>query len=52
VNKAPNKELSPLVSEFVKLVMSKQGQEVVVKDGYVPLPSQVTEKTLAELGLN
>ncbi len=52
VNKAPNKELSPLVAEFVKLVMSKQGQEVVVKDGYVPLPAQVANKQLSALGLN
>ncbi|MBS7662597.1 phosphate ABC transporter substrate-binding protein PstS family protein [Pseudomonas lalucatii] len=51
VNKAPNKALSPLEAEFVKLVMSKQGQEVVVKDGYIPLPAKVAEKTLKELGL-
>lgn len=51
VNKAPNQPLSPLDAEFIKLVMSKQGQEVVVKDGYIPLPSKVVEKTMKELGL-
>ncbi len=51
VNKAPNKPLSPLDAEFLKLVLSKQGQEVVVKDGYIPLPNKVAEKTLKELGL-
>lgn len=51
VNKAPNKPLNPLEAEFVKLVLSKQGQETVVKDGYVPLPKRVADKTLAELGL-
>ncbi|MBD9483184.1 phosphate ABC transporter substrate-binding protein PstS family protein [Pseudomonas sp. PDM14] len=51
VNKAPNKPLSPLDAEFLKLVLSKQGQEVVVKDGYIPLPSKVAEKALKELGL-
>ncbi len=51
VNKAPNKPLAPLEREFVKLVMSKSGQEVVVKDGYIPLPSKVVEKTLASLGI-
>jgi phosphate transport system substrate-binding protein len=51
VNKAPNKSLSPLDAEFIKLVLSKQGQEVVVKDGYIPLPSKVAAKTLKELGL-
>ncbi|MNY57319.1 hypothetical protein D3C86_1935060 [compost metagenome] len=51
VNKAPNKALSPLDAEFIKLVLSKQGQEVVVKDGYIPLPSKVVEKAMKDLGL-
>ena len=52
VNKAPNKPLSPLDTEFLKLVLSKQGQEIVVKDGYIPLPKKVVDKTLKDLGLN
>jgi phosphate transport system substrate-binding protein len=51
VNKAPNKPLSPLEAEFVKLILSKQGQEVVVKDGYIPLPAKVVEKARKDLGL-
>lgn len=51
INKAPNKALSPLEREFVKLVMSRQGQEVVVKDGYIPLPAKVVAKTLTKLGM-
>ncbi|AJE19857.1 phosphate ABC transporter substrate-binding protein PstS family protein [Azotobacter chroococcum] len=51
VNKAPNKPLSPLEAEFVKLVLSKQGQEVVVKDGYIPVPKRVADKAIKELGL-
>ncbi|WP_122315112.1 phosphate ABC transporter substrate-binding protein PstS family protein [Pseudomonas cichorii] len=51
VNKAPNKPLAPLEAEFLKLVLSRQGQEVVMKDGYIPLPSRVVEKALADLGL-
>ena len=51
VNKAPNKPLAPLEAEFVKMVLSKQGQEVVVKDGYIPVPAKVAEKTLKDLGL-
>ncbi len=51
VNKAPNKPLAPLEAEFLKMVLSKQGQEVVVKDGYIPLPSKVVEKSLKEAGL-
>ncbi len=51
VNKAPNKPLAPLEAEFIKLVLSRQGQEVVTKDGYIPLPAKVVTKALADLGL-
>ena len=51
VNKAPNQEMAPLEREFVKLMLSKQGQEVVFKDGYVPLPKAVADKVHAELGM-
>ena len=51
VNKAPNKPLDPLQREFVKMVLSQVGQEVVVKDGYVPLPSKVVNKYLSDLGI-
>lgn len=49
VNKQPNKPLSPLESEFIKMVLSKTGQLVVVKDGYIPLPAKVAERELAKL---
>ena len=49
VNKKPNQPLPPLEREFIKMVLSKAGQEVVVKDGYIPLPSKVAEKELAKL---
>lgn len=49
VNKHPNKPLPPLEREFIKLVLSKVGQQVVIKDGYIPLPAKVVEKELAKL---
>ncbi|TAN53564.1 MAG: phosphate ABC transporter substrate-binding protein PstS family protein [Methylococcaceae bacterium] len=49
VNKHPNKPLAPLEAEFVKLVLSKQGQGVVVKDGYIPVPAEVAAKELKNL---
>ena len=51
VNKAPNKPLAPLGAEFIKLVLSQQGQQVVVKDGYIPLPAKVVAKAMKDLGL-
>ena len=49
VNKKPNQPLPPLENEFIKMVLSKAGQEVVIKDGYIPLPLKVVEKYLNEL---
>ena len=49
VNKHPNKPMAPLEREFIKMVLSKVGQEVVVKDGYIPLPAKVAEEELAKL---
>ena len=49
VNKHPNKPLAPLEREFVKMVLSKSGQEVVIKDGYIPLPAKVVDKVLKGL---
>ncbi len=49
VNKHPNKELAPLEKQFIKLILSRQGQEVVIKDGYIPLPAKVVEKYLGQL---
>lgn len=49
VNKAPGKPLDPLTREFIALILSKQGQEVVVKDGYFPLPARVVEEELAKI---
>lgn len=49
VSKKPNEELPTVVKEFLKYVLSKAGQEVVVKDGYIPLPAKVAEKQLSLL---
>ncbi|HEY7213932.1 MAG TPA: phosphate ABC transporter substrate-binding protein [Thermoanaerobaculia bacterium] len=49
VNKGPNKPLDPLVREFVKYVLSQQGQTAVVKDGFIPLPGKIVQEELAKL---
>ncbi len=49
VNKKPNEPMDKLVHEFVKFVNSKEGQEIVVKDGYYPMPAAVATDTLAVL---
>ena len=49
VNKAPGQTLDPITLEFLKMVVSQQGQEVVVKDGYIPLPARVSEREIMKL---
>lgn len=49
VNRAPGKALDPLTREFVKLVLSKEGQEVVVKDGYFPMPAPIVKEELNKI---
>ncbi|MDO9168290.1 MAG: phosphate ABC transporter substrate-binding protein PstS family protein [Methylobacter sp.] len=49
VNKKPNQALAPLDNEFIKMVLSKTGQQVVIKDGYIPLPATVVDKILTTL---
>ncbi len=50
VNKNPNAPLAPLEGEFLRMVLSKTGQLVVVKDGYIPLPSKIVDKALGIVG--
>ena len=49
VNKEPNKALDPLTKEFLKFVLSKEGQEIVVKDGYYPMSAKLVNKDRAAL---
>jgi len=51
VNKHPNKALPPMEAEFLKMILSKTGQAIVEKDGYIPLPSKVVAKEFKKLGL-
>ncbi|MGM8227098.1 PstS family phosphate ABC transporter substrate-binding protein [Cellvibrio sp. ARAG 10.3] len=51
INKHPNRKLDPLQAEFLKMVLSRQGQEVVVRDGYIPLPAAVSAKAMKDLQL-
>jgi phosphate transport system substrate-binding protein len=51
VNYKPGSELDDLRGEFVRFVFSKEGQEVVVKDGYFPVPAAVAREELASVGI-
>jgi phosphate transport system substrate-binding protein len=49
VNKAPNKPLDPMVREYLKFVLSQEGQQTVVKDGFLPLTAKTVQEELAKL---
>mgnify|MGYP001828859431 CR=1 FL=1 len=48
-NKEPGQDLDPITRQFLAMVLSRRGQEVVIKDGYIPLPAKVAERELAKL---
>ncbi len=49
INKAPGQDFDPLVAEFLKYVMSFEGQTVVLKDGFIPLAREITEAEIEKL---
>lgn len=49
VNKKPGEPLPPLEREFIKLVLSKQGQEIVNKDGYIPVSARIAGRELKKI---
>ena len=49
VNKKPGTSLAPLELEFLKMVLSKSGQEIVAKDGYIPVSASVVSRELRKI---
>jgi len=51
VNAKPGQKLDPLRGEFARLIFSQQGQQVVIKDGYLPVPAAIAAQDLGKLGI-
>ena len=50
INKAPGKPLPPKVKEFLKVVLSKEGQQVVADERvFIPLQPEVVQEELRKL---
>jgi phosphate transport system substrate-binding protein len=49
INRAPGKPCDPLVREFIRMICSKEGQEIVVKDGYFPILANVADQELKKV---
>lgn len=48
----PGSQMDPLVREFVRFIFSKEGQEIVVKDGYFPLTAKACAEELRQIGVD
>lgn len=49
VNKKPNEPLQPIEREFIRMVLSSGGQEIVGKDGYVAVSPEVAARELSKI---
>ena len=50
LNRAPGRVLDPKLHEFLRYVLSREGQEIVARNGnYLPLTAQVAREQLAKL---
>ena len=50
-NKKPDQPLDPLRSEFIKYVLSRDGQAQTEKSGFYPLTNEIRENEFRRLGL-
>src|SRR5262249_38505719 len=51
VNYKPKSELDPLRREFIRYILSKDGQQDVIKDGYFPIKAKTASQALKSVGI-
>jgi phosphate transport system substrate-binding protein len=47
--KLPNKPIDPLIREFLKFILSNEGQSIVIQAGFFPLTGETVKKELEKL---
>jgi phosphate transport system substrate-binding protein len=52
LNKKPNEPLDPLRAEFIKYILSKDGQTQTEEGGYFPITNELREHDLDALGIS
>ena len=52
VNKKPKQPLDPLRSEFIKYILSKDGQTETENGGFFPITNEIRESELSKLGIS
>ena len=48
INRRPGKPLDPMIREFFRFVFSREGQKIVVKDGYMPVPPGDSQRGISQ----
>lgn len=51
INHKPNTKLDPLRAEFIKYIFSRQGQQDVAKDGYLPISARLALHQLKQVNI-
>ena len=51
VNKKPNQPLDPLRTEFIKYILSKDGQDQTERGGFFPITNEIRASDLNKLGI-
>ena len=52
INHRPGSTMDPLRREFLRMIFTRQGQEVTVKDGYFPVGASIAREDLKKIGVN
>ena len=50
-NVPPNQQPTPIVKQFLGMVLSQEGQQAVVEDGYFPIPARIAMQDREKLGI-
>ncbi|AFM23691.1 PstS family phosphate ABC transporter substrate-binding protein [Desulfomonile tiedjei] len=50
-NHKPQEPLNPLMAEFIKYIFSKEGQQIVIKDGFYPVSGTLAAEDMKKAGI-
>lgn len=51
MNYRPQSELDPLRREFIRFIYSREGQQQVIRDGYLPITAEIANEAMASVGM-
>ena len=51
LNKKPSQPLDPLMTEFIRYILSRDGQLAVIKEGFYPISKTLADEDMATIGI-